>query len=168
MIRSTLVMLIALFSLSAMAQDYSVTGFNDRFKLEKDENGKVSVIKLKRATRFFTIRPFIEQLKNDLLGEQNSLRNMSEQELDDMLILAGMNPYAFGEDGQQEAQAFKDSILNIKNIDVEAAFTELDQKDFWAEFQAKLNEAMLFLDPTVVANLNDSRFFTARPLLIKS
>jgi len=92
---------------------------------------------------------------------------MTETELDDMLIDLGMNPYAFGEEGQQEAQAFKDSILNLKNINVEAAFNELDQKDFWEEFQRRLNEAALFLDPTVVANLEDARFFYKKAVTYK-
>ncbi len=160
MFRLTMISLIAFISLNAFAQENSVEGFNSRFNLVKNDQGEVTVIKLKRATRFFTIKPFIEQLKNDLLGQQAALKNMSAAELDDMLIDLGMNPYAIaGEAGSEEARNFRDSVLNVANIDVEAAFTELDQKDFWAEFQARLNEAMLFLDPTVVANLNDSRFF---------
>ncbi len=160
MFRLTVISLIALVSLSAFAQENSVDGFNSRFNLVRNAEGKVTVIKLKRATRFFTIKPFIEQIKNDLLGQQAGLKNISEAQLDDMLIDLGMNPYALNvEGGSQEAQNFKDSVLNVANIDVEAAFSELDQKDFWAEFQARLNEAMLFLDPSVVANLDDSRFF---------
>lgn len=160
MFRLTMLAAIALISFSAFAQQNSVDGFNNRFNLVRSEDGKVTVIKLKRATRFFTIKPFIEQLKNDLLGQQAALKNMSEADLDDMMIEMGMNPYALNfEEGAEEARNFKDSILNIANVDVETAFNDLDKKDFWAEFQARLNEAMLFLDPSVVANLNDSRFF---------
>lgn len=167
MFRLTMISLIALVSLSAFAQENSINGFNDRFNLVKNDEGKVVHIKLKRATKFFTIKPFLQQLKNDILGEQNAIRSMSETELDDLLIGMGMNPYAFNEEGQQEAQAFKDSLLNIKNIDVEAAFAELDQGDFWAEFQRRLNEAALFLDPTVVANLEDARFFYKKAVTYK-
>ena len=160
MFHLTLISLIALFSFSAFSQENSIEGFNNRFNLVKNDQGEITVIKLKRATRFFTIKPFIEQLKNDLLGQQAALKNMTATELDDMMIELGMNPYALNfEEGSRDAQNFRDSILNIANIDVEASFTELDKADFWAEFQARLNEAMLFLDPTVVANLNDSRFF---------
>jgi hypothetical protein len=167
MFRLTLISLIALVSLSAFAQENSINGFNDRFNLVKNDEGKVIHIKLKRATKFFTIKPFLKQLKNDILGEQNSIRSMSETQIDDLLIDMGMNPYAFNQEGQEEAQAFKDSLLNIKNIDVEAAFAELDQGDFWAEFQRRLNEAALFLDPTVVANLEDARFFYKKAVTYK-
>lgn len=161
MIRFALILVVALISLSAFAQERSVTGFNDRFSLLKNAEGKVTVIKLKRATRFFTIKPFINQIKNDLLGNQAAFNKMSESEIDDLLIEAGINPYALAaEEGAEEAQHMKESIMNLANIDVDASFKEMEaQADFWAEFQARLNEAMLFLDPSVVANLEDPRFF---------
>lgn len=161
MIRYSLLALIALLSLSAFAQEASVNGFNNRFTLVKNAEGRVVAVKLKRATRFFTIKPFIQQIKNDLLGEQAALNKLSETELDDLLIDMGVNPYALAaEEGSEEAQNLKASILNVGNIDVDAAFAEINaQSDFWAEFQSRLNEAALFLDPTVVANLEDSRFF---------
>ena len=167
---SRLIILVALVfgCLSAIAQDQSVAGFNDRFTLVKNDQGKVTVIKLKRATKHFTLKPFIQQLKNDLLGEQQSLAKMTDTELDDMMIELGINPYAFDyEGGSAEAQHFRVSVRNVINIDVEAAFAELDQKDFWEEFQRRLNEAALFLDPTVVANLEDPRFFYKKAVTYK-
>jgi hypothetical protein len=127
---SRLIILVALVfgCLSAIAQDQSVAGFNDRFTLVKNDQGKVTVIKLKRATKHFTLKPFIQQLKNDLLGEQQSLAKMTDTELDDMMIELGINPYAFDyEGGSAEAQHFRDSVRNVINIDVEAAFAELEQ-----------------------------------------
>jgi len=164
----SLTILLSIFALNVFAQDASVTGFNDRFNLVKNEQGQVTVIKLKRATRFFTIKPFIKQLKNDLLGEQQALSNMTELELDEMMYELGINPYALGDEGNSsEAQHFRDSVRNVLNIDVEAAFTELDQKDFWEEFQRRLNEAALFIDPTVVANLDDARFLYKKAVTYK-
>ena len=168
MSRLKLFLILAVISLSAFAQDQSVEGFNSRFNLVKNDQGKVTVIKLKRATKHFTLKPFIQQLKNDLLGEQQSLNKMTDAEIDSMLIELGLNPYSFGDEGgSAEAQHFRDSVRNVMNIDVEAAFTELDQKDFWEEFQRRLNEAALFLDPTVVANLEDSRFFYKKAVTYK-
>jgi hypothetical protein len=162
MSRSILLTLLGFtLSLSAFAQDLSVDSFNGRFNLVRNDQGQVSLIKLKRATTRFTIMPFIEQLKEDLLGEQASALSMSEQEkiaeINEFLTEMGYDLES--KSGQQEAQAFRDSILNVKNIDVEAAFAELDQGDFWQEFQNRLHEALTFLDPTVLNNLNDSRFF---------
>ena len=55
MFRLTLISLIALFSFSAFSQENSIEGFNNRFNLVKNDQGEITVIKLKRATRFFTI-----------------------------------------------------------------------------------------------------------------
>ncbi len=168
MSRLKLLVILAFVSISAFAQDLSVEGFNNRFTLVKNEQGNVTVIKLKRATTHFTIRPFIEQLKNDLLGEQSKLAKMSSTEIDEMMLEMGINPYALGDEGgSAEAQHFRDSVQNIMNIDVESAFAELDQREFWDEFQTRLNEAVLFLDPTVVANLDDARFFYKRAVTYK-
>jgi hypothetical protein len=156
-----------LLSLSALAQnELSLQGFHSRFSLVKNDAGKVVAIKLKKAVTTFTLRPFIEQLKSDLSREQQSFNALSaadkEAQIDNMLSSMGLNPYDKNSDGSQEAQALKDSLLNVANIDVEATFTELDKRDFWKEFEAKLKEALLFIDPTVVANLEDARFFYKR------
>lgn len=159
-----------LLSLTAFAQDLSIQGFNDRFNLVRDEEGKVSVIKLKKVVSTFSIRPFLEQIKNDLKAEQNSFNSLSgadkEAEIDSMLSDMGMDPYA-KDGGAEEARRIKEALLNIPNIDVDAAFNDLNKKDFWAEFQRRLQEAFLFIDPTVVANLNDARFFYKRNVTYK-
>jgi hypothetical protein len=57
--------------------------------------------------------------------------------------------------------------MNIPNINVEEAFVGVNQTDFWKEFQTKLQEAMLFIDPTVLANLEDPRFFYKKNVTYK-
>lgn len=169
--RSTLSILAGLMlSLGAFAQDMS--GFNSRFQLVKNEEGKVSVIKLKKVVKTFTIKPFLEQIKNDLKKEQaeSLLLNEAEREaeIDEMLFEIGLDPYAkSGTDGQEEAQKLKESLLNIKHINVDEAFVKADNGDFWKKFEEKLKEAMLFVDPTVLANLEDPRFFYKRQIAYK-
>jgi hypothetical protein len=47
------------------------------------------------------------------------------------------------------------------------AFRQLNQADFWQEFGKKLNEAFKFIDPTILANLDDARFFYRRNVTYK-
>jgi hypothetical protein len=155
-------LLFMILSFSLWAQDPSMEGFNKRFKLVRNAQGQVSSIKLKQATVQFSVRPYILQLKQDILGLQNSLMGLNEQQLDELLIGAGIDPYAFMQEGQQEAQTVKEALLNLQNIDVNKAFMDLENQGFWSEFNRRLNEAVLFLDPTVVANLEDARFFYKR------
>ncbi len=159
-----------LLSLTAFAQDMSIDGFNNRFSLVRNNEGKVTVVKLKKATTKFSIMPFIEQIKQDLKDEQASFNGLTgtdkEAEVDGMLADMGLDPYA-KDQGAEEARKIKEALLNIPNINVDAAFTELDQRDFWLEFQRRLQEAFLFIDPTVLANLNDSRFFYKKQVTYK-
>ncbi len=159
-----------MLSFSAFAQDLSIEGFNNRFSLVRNTEGKVTVVKLKKATTTFSIMPFIEQIKQDLKDEQASFNGLTgedkEAEIDGMLNDMGLDPYA-KDQGAEEARKIKEALLNIPNINVDAAFTELDQRDFWLEFQRRLQEAFLFIDPTVLANLNDSRFFYKKQVTYK-
>lgn len=166
MSRLTIIMLALMLSLSAFAQDASLAGFTGRFSFVKSEEGKIIAIKTKKAITRFTLMPFIEQIKNDLKAEQRSFNKMNdaekEAEIDQMLYDLGLDPYAKHGEGAEEAQRMKESLLNIKNIDVEATFAKLKDTKFWKEFESKLQEAFLFIDPTVVANLEDARFFYKR------
>jgi hypothetical protein len=150
--------LIFCFTMQAWGQELSVEGFNKRFTLVRNAQNKVTAIKLNRVTSFFSIAPFIEQLKNDLRGEQDSFLSDEEKEaeIDELLSEMGIDD---SKNGQEEARRFKESVLNVKNIDIEEAFQQLDVNDFWQEFERRLNEAFLFLDPSVLANLEDGRFF---------
>lgn len=154
-----------MLSLSAFAQDLALQGFNERFTLVRNEENKVTAIKLKKVVTKFTIKPFIEQIKNDLSKEQESFNTLTasekEAEIDALLADLGADPSE--KHNSDEAQKVKESLLNIPNINVENAFQELmSQQDFWREFQTKLQEAFLFIDPTVLANLEDPRFFYKR------
>jgi hypothetical protein len=159
-----------MLTLSAFAQDMSIKGFNDRFKIVKNDQNKVTAIKLKKAVTKFTIMPFIEQIKDDLIKEQHTFTALGpaekEAEINEL-----MRDMGYDMDSKEawsfEASALKNALMNIPNINVEEAFVGVNQTDFWKEFQAKLQEAMLFIDPTVLANLEDPRFFYKKNVTYK-
>ncbi len=150
-----------LLSVTALASDLSLSGFNDRFTLTRNADNKVVMVKLKRAITRFSVRPFLEQLKADLTREQASLNGLSaverEAEIDRLMADLGVDPAAMNE--APEAAKIREALMNIPNIDVEATFRELDKGDFWTEFQRRMEEALAFIDPSILANLEDPRFF---------
>lgn len=156
------VLALSLIALSFSALAENLSGFDKRFGLVKNEQGQVIAIRLKKAVTTFTIRPFIEQIKSELIAEQNSFVAKSafekEQQIDDMLYSVGLNPYEKSE-GDDDARRIKESLLNLPQIDVNAAFAELDNGDFWAEFQRRLKEAMMYIDPSILTYHEDARFF---------
>lgn len=154
-----------LLSFQAFGQDMAVQGFNSRFSLVKNDQGKVTAIRLKKVTKTFSIMPFIEQLKDDLSREQSNFHGLTEgqieAEVDSMLYDMGLDPYLKG-NGSDEAQRIKEAIMNIANINVDDSFRELKKGSFWKEFESRINEAFLFIDPTILNNLEDPRFFYKR------
>lgn len=154
---------LTLLALSLPAMADGLAGFHSRFGLVKNEEGKVIAIRLKKAVTHFTIRPFIEQIKNDLKAEQASFAAKSfsekEEQIDDMLFSMGLNPYDKNSQGEDEARRIKESLLNLPALDVDAAFAEVQNGDFWAEFERKLKEAMMYIDPSILTYHDDARFF---------
>ena len=152
-----------LFALNVFAGD--AAGFHKRFQVLKNAEGKTVAIRLKTISGRFTIRPFLEQIKNDLLEEQRrwSSKNAQEMEsaIDAELLGMGLDPYAKGEDAES-ITAIKDSLLNIPNINVNESFQGLESNGLIREFEGRINEALLQLDLSLVANLDDARFFYRR------
>jgi hypothetical protein len=160
--------IVFLFFLSAplFAEDLALKGFQERFSLVRNPEGKVASIRLKKLVSRFSLLPFIEQIKQDLIGEQNSFHSLTEndkrEEIDQLISDLGFDPYLKMQNGSEEIEHLRQAFLNIQNIDINNAFAKLNQGDFWKEFEAKLNEAFLFIDPTILVNLEDSRFFYKR------
>lgn len=163
-----LFMTVVLLTPFAQASNLDVKGFNDRFKLVRDHAGKLETIKLKKITTKFSVGPFLNQIKADLFREQESFNAFTsyekEAQIDDFLQEIGLDPYMKSGNGYEEAQAFKQSLMSISTADLNATFKEVidRNKSFWKEFESKLNEAWTFVDPAVMCNLNDARFFYKR------
>lgn len=157
-------LVLCAISFAAAAQELSAQGFQKRFSLVKNEQGQVIAIRLKTISSRFSLRPFIEQVKNDLLSEQRRLRSKSaashEAEIDAALIGMGIDPYA--KDGVEEGRVVKEALLQVPEIQVEEAFAAIEQTGLMREFEGRIQNALLQLDLSVVANLNDARFFYRR------
>ncbi len=158
----TLSLLLALcWSISGFAQSLTAEAFHKKFKLVKNDQGEVIAIKLKQFAPTFSVAPYIEQIKQDLIEAQKAFNSQSivetENMVDDMLISIGEDPYAFTENS--DARRIKESLLNIPNIEINESFAAMDAKDFWKEFESKMKEALMFIDPSVMCRLDDSRFF---------
>lgn len=162
-----LVMAILLSS-HAFAQNLDLKGFNARFKLVRDGQGKLETIKLKTITPKFSVAPLIAQVKADLLREQASFHSFSnyekEEQINDFLYELGLDPYTKSGQGAQEAGALRDALLSIGAADINTTFAEVQAKNksFWEEFEKKMHDAWNFADPAVMCHLNDARFFYKR------
>lgn len=157
--------LLAIWSLMAQALAADAAGFHKRFQVVKSAEGKALAIRLKAINARFTLKPFIEQIKQDLLAEQRRWSSKSALEMeaavDAQLAGMGLDPYAKGDDAESIA-AIKESLMNLPNINVEESFREVVAQGLMGEFESRMSDALLQLDLSLVANLEDPRFFYRR------
>jgi hypothetical protein len=112
------------FALVLMTQmAFASAGFQKRFQLVKNDQGQTVAIRLKALSLRFTLAPFIQQIKNDILSEQRRIKSLGfmgyESEVDARLVAMGMDPYSKDSEGAEEIRAVKESLMNIPNINVE-------------------------------------------------
>lgn len=158
----TLFLMVALcLSIAGHAQSLGAEAFHKKFKLVKNDQGQVIAIKLRMAPALFSVAPYIAQIKQDLIEAQKRLRGQSlvsiETQVDDMLVEMGSERNGLVDD--TNSRQIKNSLINIPQLQIEESFAQVDAKDFWKEFESKMLEAMMFVDPSVMARLDDPRFF---------
>jgi hypothetical protein len=162
--KMTVVLAALLMTLSAFAQDLSGAGFQKRFNLVKNDKGEVIAIRLKSISARFTLKPFIEQIKNDIIEEQRRWQSQGfadrETQVDQALYSMGLDPY--GKEDLEEVRTIKNALMNVPAIDVQNSFADIERSGLFKEFESKIQDALLQLDLSVVANLSDARFFYRR------
>lgn len=165
MIRALLLALplMWIFEARAQVQTPDLAKFHQRFQLVRATDGKLVAIRLRHLTPF-SLRPYLQQLKDDLHAEQGRLRAVSAEELgaqiDQELFEMGINPYDKSGDGT--AWLIRQSLVNIPNIPVETSFTKAGQRNLIGEFEAQIAQEMRNYDLAVVAHLRDPRYFYHR------
>lgn len=152
------VALLALLSFSVSAQN--LDGFNKRFRLVKDVEGNLVTIHDNSLSFNFSLKPYLKFIKEHLLGEQARLQAKGieayQAELDHLFDGELWNE---GDQGSTTRLILTDSMLALESLDVEAVFADKDFAEVMKAFEAKIKEAMRFLDPTVVARADDPKFF---------
>lgn len=156
--RQLLVAVLAIFSFAANANN--LDGFNKRFRLVKDLEGNLVTIHDNSLSFKFSIKPYLKFIKEQLLGEQARLQAKGveayQAELDS--LFEG-ELWGRGDQGSTTRLLLTDSMMALETLDVEEVFSDKDFNAVMKEFEAKIKEALMFLDPTVVARVDDPKFY---------
>ena len=150
--------IVLTISLSAFS-DNNMDAFKKRFKILKNEKGEVTYVKMNLVSKKWSIMPYLNQVKQDVQKEIERMSSKSYQtEVDAML--------AELEEGSEKSAETKESILalrnslsNLKNVNVEMIFAQAASKGVLGKFQKELKEALMLLDLSVIANTQDARYF---------
>lgn len=147
-------------SMSVFSQDLS--HFKKRFEFVRNEEGKLTTVKDRSITMKFSIRPYLEFIKESLQQEQALMKRKGDydQAIKDLFGPNQENFIGYGNnksDGQ--SQIIVDSLRAIESVDFDKVFADPKFQDVMSKFEFKLRDALNMLDPTVLAHADNPRFF---------
>jgi hypothetical protein len=154
--------LVLMFSISQLAMAASLDGFNKRFKLHRDAEGKLTAVKMQLFTQKFSLRPYLEQIKNDLKEEIARMKKADKAVVEaeiEALIHEMVEMSDKSNEAYENSLVLKDALLNLPNINVDASFAEIQKHDVLRTFEFDLKKALKMLDLAIIADPTDARYF---------
>lgn len=165
---------LVLYTNSALAK--SVDAFTKRFQIIRSSDGKLVGIRDRTLPVKFSIAPYVSMIKEQLIEEQKSmslkLRDGSyEQEVRDLLEEdrdAFMAQGYTNEEYNQYVNTVVDSLKKLAVLNVETIFNNAVFQEVVTKYEGKLTDAILMLDPTMLAQVQDPTFFYKRNVTYKA
>jgi hypothetical protein len=157
MFRFSLISIALTFCLTSFASE-APNAFSKRFSVVKKE-GKSTLIRDRSLSFRFSIAPYVKMIKEQLKNEQALMAAKGgdyEADIVDMLEQADLEKNA--QNGENIAYVVE-SLRALESVDIDAVFSDPAFNKVVTGFESKISEALLTLDPTVVANLDNPTFF---------
>lgn len=158
--RMNLTALVLAFFLAVPSAFALPEAFQKRFKFVRD-NGKLVEVRDASMTAGFSIRPYIEFIKENLKKEQALMNSKSDYflELEEMLA---EDFKSMGDEKGDQAQIVIDSLKALRDVDVDGIFNNPKFKTYIDQVEIKMANAMNSLNPFVIARLDNSSYFYKR------
>lgn len=167
--RSTIMLAILtclMFSLEALASN--VESFHKRFQIIRAKDGSLVGIRDRSLPVSFSVRPYVEMVKSHLLEEQalidtdslapgmydESVRELLAEEEESFLANGG-TPTEFN----QRVNEIVISLKELAALKTDEIFKNQKFNEVLSQYEVKMQNALLLLDPSMLANVKDSTFF---------
>lgn len=173
---SVMVALLCLFTGYAKAdQAKSADAFFKRFQVIRSTDGKLEGIRDRTLPIKFSVEPYVKLVKAQLLEEQQKINSQDiisgkyDSHIRE-LMTEGQDLNLTGNQAEfdENVKVVIDSLKKLALINVNYVFTHELFKNTVAKFEVKLNEAIMLLDPTLIANVNDSTYFYKKNVSYKA
>jgi len=137
----------------------SLASFEKRFEFIK-EDGKVVEIRDKSLTVKFSIRPYLEFIKNALREEQRLMQNKGDYTYLIENLFADESQQLTGDKNHPTGTKFVlNSMLALKEIDFDKVFSDPKFNEVINKFEKKLTTEMSLGGFNVLARLDNAKFF---------
>ncbi len=166
---------LCVFALSSQSVNAKTAdSFFKRFQIVRSTDGKLIGIRDRTLPVKFSVAPYVKMIKSQLLNEQSLINNLQlngEYDSEVMNVLNedrvqdfSGNQAAFDEN----ANIVLDSLKKLAELNVDQVFSHPAFEEVVSKYQDKMTEAILLLDPTMVANVNDSSYFYKKNVTYKA
>ncbi|PIQ62964.1 MAG: hypothetical protein COW00_00505 [Bdellovibrio sp. CG12_big_fil_rev_8_21_14_0_65_39_13] len=154
--RRLLFLLFITLSVTAQASD-TLESFQKRFQVVK-KDGKSIMIRDRSLKFQFSIAPYLSMVKSWIKEEQlrQNAKGDYEHEIAQLLEADQMEKGVYS---NEQLPIVVESLKTLQGIDVDQVFSNPQFNAFFQKFELDLNTALSKLDPFVVANMEESKFF---------
>lgn len=164
---SIVVGLLCLFTVNTQtAQAKSTEQFLKRFQIVRSTDGKLVGIRDRTLPVKFSVAPYVKMVRSQLLAEQNLMnpQNLANGQYDSEIksIIDDGNEFNLsGGQAQYDeyVQTVIESLKKLAILNVDFIFSHKVFNDVVTKFEGKISDAILLLDPTMIANVNDPTYF---------
>jgi hypothetical protein len=162
-------MLFLFISMTTNAQ--SISGFEKRFQIIRDQNGTLIGVRDRTLPVKFDVVPYIKMIKAQILNEQalmksqvlvnyeENVKNLIASDLDQNMLA---NP-----EFQNNIDIVLTSLKKLAAVNVDEVFSNEKFNTVLSRFSLKMDDALLMLDPTIVAAPTNPKFFYTRNVSYK-
>lgn len=136
--------------------------FQKRFQIVRDESGKLVGIRDRTMPVKFEVAPYVKMIKEQIIAEQSYMQKTNAVTYEDEVkSLLELDESAIARDPQYErrVEVVVDSLKQLATLNVDTVFKNPVFNEVVNKYQDKMTGAILMLDPTMIAMVNDSSFF---------
>lgn len=161
MFKKMCTLMVLLFSVSAFSQA-NLDGFKKRFKLIKNDKGELTYVQMNFLNQRLSLVPYLKQIKDDIKSEIERMRSKNyDQNMNEFYSYLGEGNTKNAEH-QESILAVRDSLNNLKNIQVDEFFARVETKGVLENFRKKLQEALNKYSLVNIASTQDPKYFYKR------
>lgn len=157
----SLTLLCSFFVTTAQAD---LSAFESRFEFVRSDDGQVVTVKSRLIPQGFSLRPYLDHVKELVLTEQAKMLQKHDYELELSELLEeewieAIHPEDKSVETVQNIALVRDSLSRLQDVDIEAIFNDPGFQEVVGAYESRLAEAFLQLDPRVLARLDNPVFF---------
>lgn len=155
-----ILLILVTFQVEAKSPDK----FFKRFQILRSKDGKLIGIRDRTLPASFKVKPYVEMVKAQLSNEQEVMTEKGnyEQDVRDMLNADHQDEFLTNDQYEQNVQTVIDSLRKIATLNVDKIFSNPIFENVISQYESKMSEMILMLDPSMVAVVGDPTYFYKR------